>query len=645
MAIKITCPHCKRGMLVPENLAGKKGKCKACQGILTVPQLAAPNGPAAEAAKPPAPRPAAAAPAPPSAPADVEAAAAALFADEPKPVEPVEVKLIDFSCPYCDEAIQLPADLAGKRAPCPECKRVIKVPELVKKDPKDWRKMEARGPSGARLPDQPELEGAWGSTTARGVGKETLQQAGLLPKVERPRTLWQKTRLPVLGVGLVVVVGIGSLMGYRWWAHRAADRALAEALAFAATPEAPAPVQAAVAIGAGEYYLNSRTSHKNPPAVEANNQLGKALTTLRSAPKGDERDALLGDLALALVELGGDLEEINKELRLSWDEVQKRLVATLAEISNVEARLQALRRVVRRLLERGESRRVLPLTNQVYPPSDPEKTADKAAALAVAGFEFHRADDKSSALQAAEAALAPYTKDAKDPKDAKEPKDAKAKSPPLRAEVVALAQVLGMEKKAPAAGDNEDDKANEHIGKVMGLARQGEWGQARTRAGMKDFDAVIQFRAHLALAAAAVDTKVPDAQDVESAMKVVESDLKSKTDLSWFLLRLTQLALAKGLPHERVQALADKIGNSVVRSRAQLAIFRAQLAQAKQPVEDSAADKIEAKSVARAQAAQALARHNTRLGASYAPVVQGWPQPQQAFGSLGIALGLVDREK
>src|SRR5579884_1834436 len=175
MPIRITCPHCKRGMLVDERLAGKKGKCKACQQILTVPSLPTSNASAPASAPPEAQAPA---------PADVEAQAAALFADEPKKEEPAEVKTIDFNCPYCDEAIQLSADLAGKRAPCPECKHIIKVPELVKKDPKDWRKVEARGPSGARLPDQPELEGAWGSRTVGSVGKQSLEEAGVLPKIE-----------------------------------------------------------------------------------------------------------------------------------------------------------------------------------------------------------------------------------------------------------------------------------------------------------------------------------------------------------------------------------------------------------------------------------------------------------------------------
>jgi hypothetical protein len=629
MAIKITCPNCKRGMLVPENLAGKKGRCKACQHILTVPKLAATNSPAAEAAKPEASVPAKP-PAPPRASADVEAEAAALFADEPKPAESVEVKLIDLNCPFCDEAIQFPIDLAGKRAPCPECKHIIKVPEPVKKDPKDWRKVEARGPTGARLPDQPELEGAWSSTTVRGVGAKTLEEAGVLPKTQPPRTLWQKLRWPVVGASLVLLVSVGGWMGYRWWSQRAADRALAEALTFASTPEAKPLAQAALSIGAGEYYVHSRTSHKNPPGKEASDQFGNALKTLSSASEGDERDALLTDLALALIELGGDKPDTDTEYfkRIPWEEIQKRLSATLGRISDAEARLQALRAVAQRLVAHGQSARVQGLTNQVYPRDNAAKTADQAAALAVVALEFLKVKDQQSADKAANAALDLYKNKPK---------------PPLRAEVVAVAKIL--KKEAPEPGDDEDDKANEHLGNVAALARQRKWDEARHQAGVEEYGEVVQFRARLAIAAAAVDDKVPDTTDIEAAIQMAEGNLSTKAELSWSLLRLTQLALATTLPEDRVQALADKIGNSAVRSRAQLAIFRARLAQMKQPAEDSAADKVDTNSLARSLAAEALARHNTRLGANYAAVVQGWAQPQRAFGSLGVALGLQDRER
>src|SRR5579883_2038809 len=574
MPIKITCPHCKRGMLVDERLAGKKGKCKACQQILTVPPLPTSSSTAKETVKPEAPAPAK--------PVDVEAEAAALFSDEPKPAGNVEVKTIDFECPFCDEPVKLPADLAGKRAPCPACKRIIKVPELVKKDPKDWRKVEARGPIGAAATNQPELEGAWGSTTLRGVGRQSLVEAGVIPKEEKPRTLWQKVRWPVLGVSLLIVAGTGGLLGSRWWSRRAVERGVQEAVAFADSSETKADVKAALLLAAGEYYLNSRAKVSDPhtgssdfPAAVANKQLGTTFQTLRSMT-GEERDALLGDLALAQVESGGDKIEVDEGRRLPWDDVQKKLVATLGLFSDPEARLETLRSVIHHLRASGQVARVIPLTNQAYSAAD----ADKAAALAVVGLEFLKANDRESAEKAADAALQPPSQTQK-----------KDKPLPLRAEVVALALIL--EKKIPpTAGDNAEDKANEHVGKVEALARQGKWDEARKKASVDEFGEAIRFRARLAIAAAAVDDKVPNTDDIESALKTAES-LSNRPELSWSMLRLTRLALRTSLPEDRVQGLADKIGNPALRSRAQLAIFRARLDKAKQTVEDSAADKIE----------------------------------------------------
>lgn len=624
MPIKFTCPHCKRGFVFKDQFAGKKGACPGCKKIVTIPN-AAPTAPAPP--KPP-PAPAKAEPPPlPAAPADIEAHAAALFADEPKLAEPAETKTIDFNCPYCDEPIQLSPDLAGKRAPCPECKHIIKVPELVKKDPKDWRQVQARGPSGARLPDQPAPEGAWASTAASTVGRKSLEEAGVIPKTvtTRPRTTWQKVRWPVLGVTAVIVLAGSGWFGYRWWAQRGADRALKEALDYAASPEGAKEVgstgQAALALGAGEYYLSGQ---RNQAAKFAREQYGKALNTLRSASEGNERDALLLDLAVAQVELGGGPDEANKEMRLPWADTQKLLLATLTQVKDAEARQAGIRLVSRRLLERGQGSMVLPLVRQIYTAPD----ADRAAALSIAGLELLKSGDRPAAEKVAEEAIKMY--------------DGKSR-PALRAQVVALAMALQM--KPPSAGENEDDKRNEHLGRVEGLARTEQWDQARQHAGSNDYGDEAQFQALVAVAAAAVDGKIPTSDDTEAAIKFAEAKLRDKGELAWSMLRLTHIALRAGLPDDRVQSLADRIANRSLRGRAQLDLFRSRLAQLKQPAEDSAADKIDPRSLARHLAAEDLARHNTRLNAGWAAAVQGWQQPLKAFGSLGVALGLQDRER
>ncbi len=209
--------------------------------------------------------------------------------------------------------------------------------------------------------------------------------------------------------------------------------------------------------------------------------------------------------------------------------------------------------------------------------------------------------------------------------------------------MVALAFIL--QKKLPKLGESPEDKANEHVGKVEALARQEQWDKARQQASQKDFGEEIQFRALLAIAAAAVDHKVPTTSDLEAAIQMTEAKLRDQAELSWSLLRLTRLAIRGGLPDDRVLALADRLADRSLRGRAKLAVFRAQLTRTKQTVEESAADKIEPTSLARPLAHQALARHNTRLSARSGADGARLAAAGQGVRRAGAALGLQDRDK
>src|SRR5947209_6597223 len=141
MPIKIKCPNCKKALSVNESMAGRRAACPACKSVLTIPSASAAPAPTAAKAPPakdgsakyPVSRPApttqpAAAPAPP--PEDIENLAASLLSDEPKPETVAAPKTVDFECPMCGEAVKMDVALAGKQAPCPECRRIIKVPQL-----------------------------------------------------------------------------------------------------------------------------------------------------------------------------------------------------------------------------------------------------------------------------------------------------------------------------------------------------------------------------------------------------------------------------------------------------------------------------------------------------------------------------------
>src|SRR4051794_6150314 len=141
MSIKFSCPHCSKALNVKDALAGKKAQCPGCKQVLRIP---APQGK-------------------PGTGTDVEALAAAAFAEEEKQQAVESVEKIEFVCPMCDEKIAINTALCGKQAPCPECRRIIKVPLLKKAEAKDWRKIETRPGAGIRLDEAKGMEGTWGT--------------------------------------------------------------------------------------------------------------------------------------------------------------------------------------------------------------------------------------------------------------------------------------------------------------------------------------------------------------------------------------------------------------------------------------------------------------------------------------------------
>jgi DNA-directed RNA polymerase subunit M/transcription elongation factor TFIIS len=126
MSIKFNCHFCQRSLKVNQELAGKKARCPGCKKVISIPTLQ-----------------------PTTVDVDVnveEEAAAALAEQTATVAAPAKEKApIKFQCRYCDEEVEVSGDLAGKQTPCPECRRIIKVPLSAKTEPKDWRKAGQRG--------------------------------------------------------------------------------------------------------------------------------------------------------------------------------------------------------------------------------------------------------------------------------------------------------------------------------------------------------------------------------------------------------------------------------------------------------------------------------------------------------------------
>src|SRR5207253_10560651 len=112
------------------------------------------------------------------------------------------------------------------RTPCPVCTRIIKVPELVKHDPTDWRTLQARGPSAARQTVESAHEEGWRSASTAGVSREALVQTGAIAEqVDRDARRQRHIRFTQIAIA-VVVLALGGLGAYSFVARGKADKYL-----------------------------------------------------------------------------------------------------------------------------------------------------------------------------------------------------------------------------------------------------------------------------------------------------------------------------------------------------------------------------------------------------------------------------------
>ncbi|MCS7014899.1 MAG: hypothetical protein NZM42_02120 [Gemmatales bacterium] len=210
MPIRFTCSHCGRGLTVRDELAGRHGRCPYCKEVLMVPAARAVK-PLRDPKKPDLESLALAALGLAGGPSKAvgETVAASETVAGPTPsAAPIQV-----ICSWCDHKFSVEAELAGKQTPCPECRRIVKVPAPQTQSPRDWRQA-SRGPTAAALA-QPRLEGEWGTATSRSyVSTEALEEAEVLPVEREPLTPGQWALRIGLGVVLVVII----YTGYRLYA-------------------------------------------------------------------------------------------------------------------------------------------------------------------------------------------------------------------------------------------------------------------------------------------------------------------------------------------------------------------------------------------------------------------------------------------
>jgi hypothetical protein len=607
MAIKFTCPHCQKALSVKDDsLAGKKVGCPKCRKVVVIPQ------------------PAAAAPA-----EDVEALAAAALGETKAVAGPAPTsQTIEFDCPQCGEPIKMSRDLAGKNAPCPECKRIIKVPVPKAKDAADWRKKDDHLPAAARRDTEPPPEGAWESSRAKGVSAQALVEAGLAPKKKRPGlTTRQKVyRGIIAGTGLAAMLVAGLFL---WKTVSQTKQGELVEKALRASDEQPNQTKEAAAEAnraAGEYYLRTGSRESADQALK---HFGKARDLL-SPPKstaGPEADLLLADLAVSQANLGGGAEDVKYGRRLDWKKALVEVKATLGHISSAAGRLHALRLVSLKLIERGRSADAIQLAAQAAPSKsaeDPEAAYETPEALAVVGIELFRAGLKDDAAKLSLRASGPYAVEGDKPA-----------RPPLSPSAVALALALG--KPEPQPGKAKEDKELYAAGRAAGLALKGETSMARD---VPRGPAEARFHVLVMLAEA-----TGEAADVDAAAALLDGEVKAdQPGMAWLVYRLAVVAAGQG-QFDRVLKLAEQVADPGLKGWAQVEAVRARLARhgTKGQAGDSALEGIGNGALPQALAREALARHNGQLDYSGTiKAVEGWDEAARPFGVLGAVLGEQD---
>jgi hypothetical protein len=668
MSMSVQCPKCQKGFKVAEEFAGRQATCPACKTPFRIPGAPPVAAPATAAARPAAAAPPAAAPKPTSGlkppPAPVPQAQAAQRnsglkpplppaaapppvqrtsglkpgannappARPPAPAAP-QGTTIDFQCPWCDTTVKAGLELEGRQTPCPECKRIIKVPLQTKQKPKDWRNVNAGRPSGARRDEEAAPSGAWGTDAGTStVSRAALEKAGLVEEEAEPASLGQRIKKIVLVAALVVAVG---LVGWWIWTSislNQRDKALAKVWASLETNtgrEAMAEINRAL----GELY----TEGGRPEAGRDYFRSARGFVSDRYDNPTQEREAVLIEVALGIIELGGDKEQVKNKTHLPWPDVLRELLRTIEQIRSPEARAEAIRRACARLMAKKQD----PAEMVSGVPA-----ADKAEALAIIGLERWRANQVDEAEAAAKRAQAEYDGAVKEAKEKKGPL-------PVAPSLVALYFLLKQPPEKiqalnPPSGDERTAFAL-GLGSVESQARLGQPEAVRSWANGQA-QPLDKLRAYAVLAAVMLEKDPKSTEDLDTLLatlenvqpdQMVEPLPTGKPNVSWLMWRVVRLA-ALGGHDDKAKKLAEAIPDASLKGRAQLEILRARLERTTSKVEDTAADGVEKPALGPAK--EILARHNTRYGGMSLKAVDSWPEDLKPFGWVGVALGIQDKE-
>lgn len=655
MAISFTCPFCNEAYNnLKEELIGKRVTCRNlnCRKIFVVKPnmpvgVAAPTSPAtaesstatpaAPAAKPPARQPikpasipkpnAPSTPNGPTGPVDAEALALAAFTEEVKKPE-AEAKKIPVVCTFCDHHFEVDREMEGRNTPCPECRKLIKVPVQKKEEPVDWRKTENRD---HLKKNEPVPEGV---SEKKVVSAEALIQAGAVPKIEyEPLPLATKVKRLMVVVILVggMAFGIFSLLSNQ--NRKTENRNVSEAIKAIETGEESKNRQD---LHAGIYRYAAEERLRTVKNKADLDEVKNLLSTARQAAKGMENyfecQALLVEIAEAYCSLGGDAQELDREIRIKWDDVQKNIRQTLYQIDsppNGDLRLQGILRVARKLTEHREAWRAIDVAKEFIPLSLLPEIAGQI------GLELVKMGQKDTAKEFLRKKIGPMLTTATMAQAAQT-------APSLTAFRIALGtpdnpaplENLSVLPRPGAGGDGDEAR----YAWAVGLAYSGDYKTANefaSRIGNTD----IRLRCFIAIGekALADNAKEPALLLLEAARVTMMREGRSISP--WLKIRAIYLLARAGKP-EPAGELADALEKELQPwARSELLRGRLEGAPA-EPAQEAWLPTVPENTkprLAHAVAHERFARHQAANGLSY-PVDALSPM-LKPFAQLGTILG------
>jgi tetratricopeptide (TPR) repeat protein len=571
----------------------------------------------------------------PAKPVDAEAMALAAFAEEAPPpmaevIETPAAKKIQIHCPACDHPFEVDSGMQGKNTRCPECGNVFRVPKILEEKPADWRDAHKQKPSLAKV-EEPAPTGAW-EDQRKGVSKEAITQAGAEEYEEeeageRRVRLFKRAFYTLALIGMIVFV---VMYFTRSRVDNKREELMAKALAELKEAQVRPQYLAALFRYDAEYQLNNAAKKREAAETarkifeEARGQLQQLSDKKESPETIVDRNGMLVELALSQTLLGGDLDEINKDLRLQWQSVQSEIRKTLNFITPTEwdLRERGIGLLARKLAEKDQGFQAFQVAKNC---SNAAEFPELAGRVGIEQFLAGKKEVAEKVLKEAER-ISPN-----------------AKSPAL----TALRMALNKDQQQAPTGPRLERPAR--LGFAEGKALQGDFAEAKkiahaTGAETYDLADALILVAKTAVDAGKTSEAGPILDEVAGIFKSSAATFLSRRP--WQLLRVVELSTQAGKT-DTANAVLDLMKGNPVEPWARLQVFRVKLAaDPKQKSDYTLIEAIDANRLPAALAQAEAARRNTVVGdASYRrltvePLAKGTLRP---FGYAGIALGEQDR--